>query len=118
MTSVGAVLVGRWLTAADPLSPVDQDPDVVRDQACRLVESSSFCSPPKAPTRLPEASTGGGAAVGIGSIILWIVLVVALATLVWVVLRAVAGRGGFRRRRTAGEEDTEADDVVLDGEAT
>jgi hypothetical protein len=105
--------VGRWSAAwvtavepVDPLGPVDQDPDRVRDTACRIVASDGVCRP--APPPRPTGGGGGGSSAVAGAL-LWALLVAVLVALVVIVVRAV--RRAPRVARTA--VDDEPDVVVL-----
>ena len=99
---------------ADPLGPVDQDPDAVREEACRLVsKDSSVCSAPKPPTR--SGGRGGrGMDLSFVSLLLWILLFAAVAGLLYMLVRWVLSKqgGGARRRNAAGDGDDDDDDVL------
>jgi hypothetical protein len=123
---IGAALVALatrvWLVAAPPstgpLGPVDQDPDAVREQACRIVSSNRrVCSP--ATTNPPKADGGnsGNFDLSILSLLLWILLIAAALGLLVLLVRAVAARsGGGRssRDRSAGDDDDDLDVVQRD----
>ena len=84
MTAVWTALA-RFAGAAnpvDPLGPVDQDPDQVRDAACKLVASDQVCVPPKprSPSAPPDLSWL--------TAILWVLFAVALVVLIWLLVRA------------------------------
>ena len=103
----------------DNLGPVDQDPDEVRDDACRILSGDpSVCEPAETlPPRTPEG--GGGLALDLFSLILWVVLIAAVAFLVYVVVRAAMKRSGITKRRRSGTDDgiddgTEGDAVERD----
>lgn len=109
---VSAVFAGA--PPADPLGPVDQDPDAVREEACKLVsKDSSVCSAPKPPTR-SSGSGGHGLDLSFLSLLLWILLFAAVAGLLYMLVRwFLAKQGGSaRRRNAAGDDDDEDDDVV------
>lgn len=84
----------------DPLGPVQQDPDQVRDAACRLVEPDRVCHPPDPPDLHPPAGLGL-----IGTVLQWLVWVVFIALVVVLLVLLVraamgmSGRGSGRRRR-------------------
>lgn len=74
----------------DPLGAVVQNPDAVRDAACRLVESRSVCSPPSAPATVPRAPAMSSAGGGLLGVMLWgllILVVIALAVVAFRYLR-------------------------------
>jgi hypothetical protein len=98
----------------DPLGPVDQDPDRIRDEACRLVAADRVCSPPKPPKDLDPPSSLGW----IGSVLqalVWIVFIALVVALVVLLVRAAMGLGGRgrRRRRTVVVDEPEVE--VLGG---
>ncbi|HQZ34690.1 MAG TPA: DUF4129 domain-containing protein [Ilumatobacteraceae bacterium] len=115
-------LTRAWLTNAppgDPLGPVNQDPDAVREEACKLVsKDTSVCSAPKPPT--PPQGKGGGVDLSIVSLLLWALLIAAVIGLLYMVLRSVAktsGRGRARKKPVVGEDDddlVERDAVAVD----
>ena len=116
-----ALVAARWFLPAatdDNLGPVDQDPDEVRDDACRILSANpSVCEPAETlPPRTPEG--GGGLALDLFSLILWVVLIAALAFLVYVVVRAAMKRSGItKRRRSQSDEGSEGDAVEHDAVA-
>ncbi len=77
----------------DPFVPVDQDPDTVRDAACRLVESSDVCKPPTPPPSFQAPTTGGplGSLLGF---LLWAVLIAVVVAVVAVAVRSFSNRHG------------------------
>lgn len=111
-----------WLWAAttvpppdDPLGgPVGQDPDSVREEACKLVSPDrTVCSPPK-PT---QADTSGGGGDGFSldwlSALLWLLLIAAVVGLLFLLVRWAAERnGGGRKKSAKGDEDDELGDVI------
>lgn len=105
-----------WFVAAppgDPLGPVDQDPDAVREEACKLVsKDTSVCSAPKPPP--PTSGSGGhGLDLSFVSLLLWILLFAAVAGLVYMLVRRLLSKNGAgARRRAAAGDDDEDDDVV------
>ena len=116
------VLTRVWLAGAppdDPLGPVNQDPDAVRREACRLVSKDvSVCSAPK-PSKPPKVD-GGGFDLSIVSLLLWVLLVAALVGLVYIVARwgaTKSGRTAVRKNRRAGDDEgdiVERDAVAVD----
>jgi hypothetical protein len=110
-----------WLLAAppgDPLGPVDQDPDAVREEACKLVsKDTSVCSAPKPPP--PPTKGGGGHGVDLSfvSLMLWILLFAAVAGLVYVLVRWLLSKHGAGARRRAGAGDDDEDDDVVERDA-
>lgn len=116
----GVVLrVASWFSGAppgDPLGPVDQNPDTVREEACKLVsEDTSVCSAPKPPA--PTGSNGGNGGSGIDlsfvSLVLWILLFAAVAGLLYLLARwALSKNGGGARRRAAARNPDDDDDII------
>lgn len=113
-----------WLAGAapgDPLGPVDQDPDAVREEACKLVsKDTSVCSAPT-PPRPPKVGDGGGFDLSIVSLLLWVLLVAAVVGLAYMLLRWAATKSGrtlARRKQPAGDDDdgdiVERDAVAVD----
>ncbi len=93
----------------DPLGPVEQDPDQIRESACRLVAADRVCSPPKPRSVDPPSGLGW-----IGSLVeavVWIVFVALVVVLVVLLVRAAMGLGGLgrRRRRPRDVADPEAE---------
>jgi len=105
--------VAWWFGGAppdDPLGPIEQDVDAVRDEACKVVsENQSSCSPPK-PTPTPTSRTGGGFDLSLLSLLLWVLLIAAVLLLVAV----IANRVGGRSSRAKHARDTAADDLPED----
>lgn len=98
----------------DPLGPVDQDPDQIRDEACRLVAADRVCSPPKPPKDLDPPSSLGW----IGSVLqalVWIVFIALVVALVVLLVRAAMGLGGRGRRRRRTRIVDEPEVEVLGG---
>ncbi len=93
----------------DPLGPTDQDPDAVREDACKLVESSDVCSPPKPPQLNTSNGGSGGAAGGLLNLLLWGLLIAVLLGIGFVAYRYVAERAGSRSSSDEGEGEDEAD---------
>ncbi len=111
------ITTGWWLAAAPPdgqLGPVDQNPDAVREQACKIVSSNQkICTPVTTNPPRPRSDSGGGWDLGFVSLLLWILLLAAVIGLVVLLVRAVAGRaGGWSRRRGSDEHDDDDLDTV------
>ncbi len=90
---------------SDPLGPVSQNPDEVRDAACRLVATNGVCNsatPPSTVASHPTPIPAGG--VGFLGLLLWVLLIAVVAGAIWVAVRFFADR-----RRSAGDPD---DDVA------
>ncbi len=100
----------------DPLGPTDQDPDAVREDACKLVESSDVCSPPK-PPQLDTSGGGGsgGAAGGLLNLLLWGLLIAVIVGIGFVAYRSFAERAGSRSTADAGDDEADPDDDALIG---
>ena len=106
----------------DPLGPVQQDPDVVRAEACKLVSSNrTVCSPPPKPKPPNTSRDGRGLDLGIVSLLLWALLIVALVALVYLLVRRLihskGGRAPGRRKHNADDADLdviERDAVAVD----
>ncbi|MBI4883254.1 MAG: DUF4129 domain-containing protein [Actinobacteria bacterium] len=100
----------RVLTAigvGDPLGPNDQDPDTVREQACRLVSrDASVCSAPRPPPR--GDSSGGGISLDWLASLLWLVFIGLLLAMLVLLVRFLFSRSG-RARRKRKRFDPEAD---------
>jgi hypothetical protein len=97
-----------WLLATpptDPLGSVTQNPDDVRDAACRLVESRDVCSPPSVPATLPRSPGSASAGGSFLGVLLWGLLILVVIALAFVAYRYLQDR---IPRRDAG--DDEADD--------
>lgn len=81
---LGVPMPAIWpLSTTDPLGPVDQDPDQIRDVACKLVAPDQICAPPKPPSAQPAVDLGWLNA------ILWVLLAVGVVGLIWLLVRAV-----------------------------
>lgn len=106
---VGNRLIGGLISAGDPLQPIDQDPDAVRDEACRLVSrDQSVCAPPDT-TPPPSGSGGSGANVDWLGTLLWLVLIAAVLAMVVYLVRYMLERSG--RSRTKKKRDKADDDL-------
>ncbi len=106
---MGELTAGWSWTLASPagLGPVAQDPDQVREDACDLLSPSTVCNPPDPEFTTPDAPRGGGA--GLGPVA-WLVLIVAVAVLAGLIVRAIAGR--VRDRERDDVEDVEDHDEI------
>ncbi len=118
----GVVLrAASWFSGAppgDPLGPVDQDPDAVREEACKLVsKDTSVCSAPTPPA--PSGDNGGsGIDLSFVSLVLWILLFAAVAGLLYLLARWVLSEnGGGARRRAAVSDDDDDDDDIMERDA-
>jgi len=118
-------MVSWWVATAPPdgpLGPVDQDPDVVREEACKLVsQDTTVCSPP--PSTAPRVNNGGGRFdLSWLSLLLWVVLIAAVLGLLFLLVRWTVERNGggrvARARKSAGDADDldeiERDVVAID----
>jgi hypothetical protein len=94
----------------DPFGPVDQDPDAVRDVACRLVAPDQVCSPPDPPE--PSAELPGWISALIELLVL-VAFVAAAIVLLVLLARSVGLLGGRRRARRRGTrvEELDVDEV-------
>ena len=111
-----------WLLASappptEPFPPVDQDPDDIRVEACKLVSrdpSTCVTTPRPTVTRPPRSGGGGGGFdASFLSIFLWIALVAAVVFAVIAVVRGGFG-GAKRSKRGAHADDDETDDEVIE----
>jgi hypothetical protein len=107
------VAVVRSSPPGDPLGPTDQDPDAVREDACKLVESSDVCSPPKPPPL--NTSSGSGAAGGLLNLLLWGLLIAVLVGVGFVAYRYFAERLGNGSSSEDGDDEADPDDDALIG---
>ncbi len=106
-----------WLFAApeptDPgaLGTVNQDPDAVREQACRIVSTNSrVCAPPT--TSVPRGSSGSFDLSFLGALF-WVLLILALVLVLAAVFRSVGNRSP--RRKSADSDDDEDLDELESG---
>lgn len=100
-------LISRLISDGDPLQPIDQDPDAVREEACRLVSRDQrVCAPPDT-SPPPSGSGGSGANVDWLGTLLWIVLVAAVLAMVVYLVRYLLERSGGRAKQ---KRDKAADD--------
>lgn len=98
----------------DPLGPVDQDPDTIRDVACRLIESQDVCAPPAPPDTIAAAGSGGEVGSLLG-LVLWVLLIAVLIALLYVGVRFVMDRRGTTSRRSGAEDSGDSDNDALIG---
>lgn len=112
-----ALLVARlWAAAPEPippggLGPVDQDPQDVRDQACRIVTSNDkVCTP--ATTTPPKTGDGSSFDLSWLGALLWVLLIIGLVVVLIVIVRAVAS-GHWKRRAHGDDADDDLDEVEL-----
>ncbi len=103
------MLGNSLISGADPLEPIDQDPDVVRDEACRLVSrDQSVCAPPD--TRPPPSGSGSsGTSLDWLGMLLWLVLIAAVLAMLVYVVRYLIGRSGRGRQKP--KREVEEDDL-------
>jgi len=100
----------------DPFPPVDQDPDAVRVEACKLVvrDPATCVTTPRTTVPKPQSGGGGG---GVNfsflSTFLWILLVVAVIAVVVLAARR-AGVGGGSKRKGRGDDGDDTDDEVIE----
>jgi hypothetical protein len=107
--------LARFITAGspppvDPLGPVAQNPDDVRDTACKLVQSSSSCSTSTGPVQSPS-----GPNLSFLGVLMWLVVAAVVIALLVFAIRALAGRRLSRRRLDASLDDVDPDDDALAG---
>ena len=106
--TIGWKAMATFVAAADPLGPVDQDPDQIRDAACKLVAPDQVCAPPKppSPSSPPDLSWLGA--------IMWVLFALALVVLIWLLVRAamhLAKQPRRKRLRPAAVVDDPIDDL-------
>lgn len=95
-------VAAAWrLVLPSSLGPVDQEPDDVRHDACELLSPQVACEPPDVEVQPDTPSSGGGL-----SAIVWLLLAAAVALLIGLAVRAIAGR----------VRDREVDDDALPGD--
>ncbi len=109
-----------WLMVArgsDPLDPVDQNPDDVRDDACDLVASDGVCSPQPNDVDDDIDVDVDPPNVGFLGFVPWLLLGVLVALLVFLVVRAVmssqGAKGRGRKKRRSGDDDDGDDQELL-----
>jgi Domain of unknown function (DUF4129) len=98
-------------TPGDPLPPVDQDPDKVRQVACGLVAPDQVCQPPKPPTP-PNVNLN----LDWLGIVLWMLLIGGLLVVLYFLVRwliSMDGGGNKRskKRRVDGPATEDLDDL-------
>ncbi len=99
----------------DPLGPVDQDPDTIREVACRLIESQDVCTPPGPPDTIAADPGSGG---GVGSLLglmLWVLLIAVVIALVYVGVRFLMDRHAATSKQRGGEGPDNPDHDALIG---
>ena len=112
---IAELLTRAWLLSAppsDPLGPVNQDPDAVREEACKLVsKDTSVCSAPEPPK--PPSGSGGGVDLSVVSLLLWVLLIAAVGWLLYMLVRWAATKSGIgtrRKKSVDGDGDGDGDD--------
>jgi Domain of unknown function (DUF4129) len=120
ISSWSSGIVQGWMSATgsppptDPFGPVSQNPDDVRDAACRLVATSSVCNPAAPPNSVanhaPNVAAGGGSLLGA---MLWGLLIVVIVAIVFVAIRFFAERRPGTR--DSSDDDADPDDDALAG---
>lgn len=110
-----------WLSAlvsttppADPLGPVTQNPDQVRQAACRLVESRDVCRPAAPPDTIVQRPSAFGGGNGIFGLFLWMLLIAVVLGIAWVAYRYLRDRSARSPRSDEGD-DVDPDDDALAG---
>lgn len=98
-------------TVPGPLGgPVPQDPDSIREQACRLTSKDpARCSAPKPPT---SGRSGGSLDLSFLSLLLWAVFIAAVLVLLTLLVRWLLSKNGGHLRRRAVQGDDEEGDIV------
>jgi hypothetical protein len=103
----------RLLGPGDPLGPVDQDPDSIREAACRLVAPDSACRPVDTTPIEPHGGGGGGNFLGaLGEILLWMLFLGLVAAVIFGAIRVILATRGRSRRRRRGRDDDDQDEGV------
>ncbi len=91
-----AIRVFRWVASAppptDPLGPVDQDPEQIRNEACKLVSSNPSACITTPTTRPTQTSSGGGIDLSWMSLLLWLLLIGAVVAIIVLLLRRPLSR--------------------------
>lgn len=108
-----AILAGT-VPPGDPLQPVDQDPDSVREAACRIVASRVTCAPAKPPDVQPSNVGTSGGGFSVFGAFLWLSLVAVVLALAYVTVRySINRRSSAQRGR--GDDGTDPDVDALVG---
>jgi hypothetical protein len=113
--SVAARAATRWSgpddLPVDPLRAVEQDPDRIRQDACRLVAPDDVCAP--SDPSPPDPPSGGGSMwAGIFEIVVWVMFFAMVLALVFLLVRTLMTTDFARRRsRRRGRERTDDTDV-------
>lgn len=110
--------VSTWSFAApeptDPgvLGTVAQDPDEVREQACRIVSANrSVCAPPTTPK--PPGEPSGGFDLSFLGALFWLLLIALLVLMVVMVVRGLGSRSTSLRHDEDEDDDTELDELEV-----
>ena len=111
---IAELITRAWLLSApptDPLGPVNQDPDAVREEACKLVsKDTSVCSAPEPPK--PPSDSSGGVDLSIVSLLLWALLIAAVGWLLYMLVRWAATKSGHASRRRKSVDTGDEGDIV------
>jgi hypothetical protein len=103
----------RFVFAPPGLGSVDQNPDNVRQEACRIVSpNQKVCTP--ATTTPPKVAGGSSFDLSWVSLLMWVLLIAGVIALLVLLVRFVAGRGWTRRPRHDDEDpDDDLDEMEL-----
>ena len=116
MSAAALVRVLGWLATVppptDPLGPVDQDPDQIRNEACKVVSSNPSACVTNTTVRPPTGtSSGGGIDLSWLSMLLWVLLIAAVVAVLALLLRKPLTSA---RKNAKADADREEDDEVID----
>jgi len=107
----GSHAAAWWFGGAppdDPLGPVEQDVDAIRDEACKVVsENSASCSAPR-PTPTPRLDDGGGSGgvdLSFLSLLLWVLLIAAVLLVLALIVNRVGGKSAHMKREQVEPDD-------------
>ena len=96
----------------DPLGTVVQNPDAVREAACRLVESRDVCTPPSAPATVPHAPVTGAGGGGLLGLMLWALLILVVVALAVVAYRYMRDRRPLNHDTDDLDPDPDSDEMT------
>ncbi len=128
MIVAGVVRALSWLATvppptvpppSGPFPPVDQDPDDIRVEACKLVSrdpATCVTTPRPTVTEPPRTDSGGGGGFDAGflTVFLWIVLIAVVVFAIVMVVRSRSQAGSSRRSKGAHADDDGDDDEVIE----